>query len=316
MINIGIYHMFTSAVSHYRITTPLSYLRRKYRNIHLEFIIPGFTDVAVVENCDILLISRPTTDGEYNLILKAKIAGCKVIIDVDDLITDISIFNPAYGSYQQSQIDNFYKCLNEADVVITSTQFLADRLEDYSPVIIPNGVVCEYKFTDKKEDFIVSWRGSVSHRRDLDQYRDVFKELSKRFKLHFFGWLPDFAGDLSVLYTGYTDLASFYHIYYNSDIDFSIFPLEDIPFNHAKSNIAFLAATKAGAAFFTNLKSIEFQQPGVNFDAPTLLDLTDAQLRELKYSMHQQSMTTITNNFNIDTINELRLKIINDLCKL
>lgn len=324
MINIGIFHMESTAVSWYRTSTPLSLLRKTHRNINLVFIIPGYTDMAIVENCDIILINRPTTSSEYNLIKRAISFNCKVWIDMDDDIEDISIFNNSYESYAHLNpnlpsysIDNYYhKCLGLADIVTVSTKALQTKLGKYNPLLLPNGVIPEYNYFDRETDFTICWRGSHTHRVDLELYEDLFKELYKKFKLHFFGWLPDWACHMpGVGYTRHQDLISFFSIFYESGVDFSVFPLQDIPFNHAKSNISFLESTKAGAAFFTNLKSIEFQQPGVGFDASVLLDLTDVQLRELKYSIHQQSMKQITEKFNIYTINELRLNIINDLCK-
>lgn len=118
MINIGVYHTYTTAVSYYRCITPLSILRRTYSDINVIIIQPG-DDIAVVQNCDIVLISRPETDKAMSLIKNCKLYSIPVWIDTDDDLEAISPYNHAYYGYltNPSRLEIYRESLALADVL-------------------------------------------------------------------------------------------------------------------------------------------------------------------------------------------------------
>lgn len=67
-----------------------------------------------------------------------------------------------------------------------STHKLKEKYDKYNPVLVPNAIECDFKEPKKNEKIKVVWRGTPSHALDLELSKDVFRELNKRFDLHFF----------------------------------------------------------------------------------------------------------------------------------
>lgn len=314
MINIAIYNNSAHSVLHYRTYGPLSKLRRVWGEINLIPITPNQTELSVLYNCDILLINRPTTKKDYDLILNAKMVGCKVWIDMDDYIQDISIYNPAYGAYQADNIDYYFLCLDEADLITVATH----KLQELTPnsIVVPNGIEPTFKSpVMQREKLTIAWRGTSTHRMDLHLYQDVFKEFARHpnFNVVFYGYLPEWTNDIEVGYHSFTTLPNFFAKWNNDPIDFVFFPLEDTIFNTCKSSISWLESTQIGAAFYTNLvSSDEFNYKGVGaFIDGLMIDIEGALIQ--KKNLWEHSVSEIEKNFNINEINKFRKHLIQEL---
>lgn len=316
MINIGVYHTYTSAVSYYRCIAPLMVLRKTYPNINIIIIQKG-DDIAIVQNCDIVLLSRPECERSMSLIYNCKLYGIPVWIDVDDYLDGISFYHPSYYGYltTPSRLQNFRESLGLADVITVSTYKLQELYFKYNPIIVPNAIECDFKEPEKHKDIKIAWRGTSSHALDLELSKDVFRELNKKFKLHFFGYLPTWTYNFGeVEMVGEIALITFFQIYQNSNIDFCFFPLEYTDFNLSKSNISWLETTIAGAGYYTNIFSKEFDFEGIGKDVIELLELNNSQIFDKKHEMWSKSVKSIKDNFDIFQVNEIRKDIIDKLC--
>lgn len=195
----------------------------------------------------------------------AKDLGQRIIVDIDDFYEGLT---PANKAYELSHPDNkranrdyYQRVIELADGLTVSTPFL---LEHYSQLhsnvkMIRNGVNLA-QFAPRKQlnrKPVIGWVGATSFRNnDLEQLRE---------------WLPDFLEehDLMFHHAGHSDEApSFPDVTgVNPDrvttsplvpitqyaqgftFDIGIVPLNDIPFNHAKSNIKGLEYAAAGIPF-------------------------------------------------------------------
>lgn len=317
MINIAIYNNSAHSVLHYRTFGPLSKLRKVWNEINLIPITPNQTEMSVLYNCDILLINRPATKKEYDIILNAKIAGCKIWVDIDDYIQDISIYNPAYGTYQPDNIEYYFESLKEADLITVSTH----KLNELTPnsIVVPNGIEPIFKEPVMKRDKLtLAWRGTNTHRMDLHLYQDVFKEFARHpnFDVVFYGYLPLWTKgeDLTFGYHSFTTLPNFFAKWNSHPIDFVFFPLEDTIFNTCKSNISFLESTQIGVAFYTNLRSSEYSYKGIEINPLQLLELSIEDCLEIKLFNWDVSKQVSYMEFNINEINQFRKNLIQELC--
>lgn len=195
--------------------------------------------------------------------------GQRIIVDIDDFHDGLTPANKAYHATdpelnKKANRDYYSQVIAAADVVTVSTPFLLDHYSAQrdNVFMIRNGVNM-YQFDRKQHRNIkpvIGWAGAVSYRNnDLEQLRE---------------WLPDFLEehDLMFHHAGHdTEAPSFADItsidtrrvttspivpihQYAAGLkfDIGIVPLNDIPFNHAKSNIKGLEYAAAGIPFIAS----------------------------------------------------------------
>lgn len=269
---------------------------------------------SVLIGADILILQRPFTRDHANLIVLAKDMGIKVILDYDDLLTAVDLYNPThqlYGSNQQSLFD----CLNMADEIWVSTQAIKDGYKHLNTHIIPNSwndymfkVKDKKPFTGNKKVF---WRGGSSHKADVMEVADKLvsfinenKDWTFLFQGDRFEYIEQRTGDNHHIVGGMSIIQYFkYLLVENPSI--MIFPLCNTPFNKAKSNISFLEATYAGAAFFGNKNLPEFEYEDLIYDFDRLSDALGYYPGSLKLT-NELSWEYITDNLLLSNINKKR----------
>jgi len=218
--------------------------------------------------------------------------GQRVIIDVDDLYSDIHDANVAKGLLDPAtnkvrNWDHYDETIRVADAVTVSTPKL---LEAYGPIacdirLIRNGI-SPVQFSPikhvKARKPVLGWAGGMGWRsNDIEELRPWLNDFLEEHDLqfHHVGSDPgqpvfsDVAGvDPSrMILTGMQPIAT-----YASALTFDIglVPLADIPFNHAKSNIKGLEYAAAGIPFVASY-SPEYQRlsdMGVGHIARTAAD--------------------------------------------
>lgn len=191
--------------------------------------------------------------------------GQRIIVDVDDHYDGLTEANAAYDITHPDKNkirnrDNYRAVIDAADLITVSTPFLYDYLSSRHPNVkmIRNGVNM-LPFTRRKQQArpVIGWTGATSYRNnDLEQLRD---------------WLPGFLEehDLTFHHAGHDPSAPSFADITGVDtrrvttspllpieqypeaflFDIGIVPLNDIPFNHAKSNIKGLEYVAAGIPF-------------------------------------------------------------------
>ena len=192
--------------------------------------------------------------------------GQRIIIDIDDYYQGLTPANRAYEIThpelnKKTNRDHYEKAIMAADIVTVSTPFLLDYYQQRrnNVVMVRNGVNMRQftHITHKDRKPIFGWAGSTDYRNnDLEQLRD---------------WLPDFLEEhnLKFHHAGHLDSAPSFaeitginpHRVTTSPLvpitqyadgfrfDIGIVPLNNIPFNEAKSNIKGLEYAAAGIPF-------------------------------------------------------------------
>lgn len=191
--------------------------------------------------------------------------GQRVYCDIDDYYQGLTPANKAYTETdaQQNKIqnrDHYEKVIDTVDVLTVSTPFLLEHYQRRrdNVVMVRNGVnLNQFTPVQQNRKPVLGWTGATDYRNnDLEQLRE---------------WLPDFLEDhdLTVHHAGHKpDAPSFADLtgvnplrvttsplvpidLYPTGFKFDIglIPLNDIPFNHAKSNIKGLEMVAAGIPF-------------------------------------------------------------------
>ena len=197
--------------------------------------------------------------------LAARKPGQVIINDVDDWYWGLHEDNHAYtlthpDHNKEENIDHYKKILQLSDAVTVSTPFLLDRISNdfgcQNVHLIDNHVnVSDFTIRyPRNRKPIVGWVGSTSHRSgDLELLTGVLN--SPKFRVHHSGhvdgatWFADKVGlpKDKVSKTPMHHPQMYARLSFQFDI--GIAPLNDIPFNHAKSWIKAIEYAAANIPF-------------------------------------------------------------------
>jgi hypothetical protein len=295
--------------------------------LHKHYILeqlPNRVDWASIMGADLLYMQRPFSSTHLQV---AEIAAKQIPIwvDYDVALLEVPASNPAFQTYAKPDVKkNIKKILGLASMVSFSTQILANLFECVMPIDVPFKVIPnafnDYLFPSNVPDNpekVVLWRGSESHQGDLFYYKDEIRQVifdNPDWKFIFMGAVP-WMIDAPLVYTSGRDIMEYFPAL-REEIKPSvvIVPLEDSPFNRAKSNIAWLEATYAGAVCAaTDFE--EWIQPGVQvFNKETFVKNVNFLLKEASLStMLAESHQEIHPDFCLSSINTLRRDIIESL---
>lgn len=198
----------------------------------------------------------------------ARALGQRVYTDIDDYYQGLTPANRAYtethaDTNKVQNRDHYEKVIDAVDVLTVSTPFLLDYYSQRrdNVVMIRNGVnMNQFQPVIQNHKPVIGWTGATSYRNnDLEQLRE---------------WLPDFLEEHDLMFhhaghspqapsfaeitginprrvttsplTAITDYADGFRF------DVGLVPLNDIPFNHAKSNIKGLEYVAAGIPFVSS----------------------------------------------------------------
>lgn len=197
---------------------------------------------------------------------RARADGVVIVNDVDDWFWGLHPKNAAYAATDprrspNSNVDIYKKILSLSSVIVTSTDFLTDQINNWwnngpRVITIPNGVDVKsfYERRHYSGRVVVGWAGSTAHRSgDLAILRKPFGELDEVtfFHLGDHPSHPSFATEVGCSPKLLKTLPMLAPHEYPAGLKFDIgvVPLVDIPFNHAKSNIKGLEYAAAGIPF-------------------------------------------------------------------
>ncbi len=250
-----------SVVYNYRVNRPLkrlgvkcqSSLLRKNEKLTIEELAERYN-----KKCDILLIKYiddgHTLDVIYTM---RKIAKFKIILDLDDLLWQIPIGNPALinATMHSKRIVSLTESVKCADWVTVSTEPLKNAVKPLNEniTVLPNFIdPKEWNFKRKKHKKVrIGWVWSPTHIPDMFEAWDALREISKRddVEIVIFGTEIDIFKDIKTTNIKGVIYKEYPRVFMEEGIDISIAPLEDNDFNKSKSNIKWLESTMAGAAF-------------------------------------------------------------------
>jgi hypothetical protein len=199
----------------------------------------------------------------------------KIVVDIDDFYEGLQPSNLAYQNtdpekYPDNNREHYWRIIDSADAIITSTQFLYDfytkEKGKKNVFLVRNGI--DIDRWHKRRDHArflptVGWVGALPWRSgDLETLDPFFGEFleKNRLGLHHSGHIKEMNVDFrdlakvpnSVRFTHEPrKIISQYPTMFKK-IDVGIVPLNDLPFNHAKSTIKGLEYVAAGVPFIAS----------------------------------------------------------------
>jgi glycosyltransferase involved in cell wall biosynthesis len=217
---------------------------------------------------DILVFQRPDEMNRLNVAKLLKQAGKKIVFENDDTykIDGVAMKQmlglDAKLQEKNEALDEFIK---EADLVTTTTEFLAEEYRKLNPnvVVLPNCVdPTDWDEPQRNEgDKVrIGLVGSVTSNGDFDSAREALEALNKmpNVQLVMFG-LPakseetkevtklykeefDFWNTLNIEWQPFVPMEDYFDTLNNLKLDIMLIPRKDNYFNRCKSNIKFLEA--------------------------------------------------------------------------
>lgn len=199
--------------------------------------------------------------------------GQRIVVDIDDFYADLPESNMAFRATDPmmnkvTNRDHYLSIIRQADRLTVTTPFLKTHYSQFHDdvVIVRNGVLPE-QFTprpvrDRKP--VIGWVGGIPWRgEDLETLRSWLPEFLDRHDLQFHhAGHADTIPGLDERVSSFAEIVGIpehrmttsplktidkYHELFSFDI--GLIPLNDIPFNHAKSNLKGLEYSAAGIPF-------------------------------------------------------------------
>lgn len=216
---------------------------------------------------------RPSTQNELDAINMCRSAGVPVIVDYDDNLFEVPTDNPVHEFYRNAGTQKVVaQCIASATVVTVSTLELKRRFQLPGKELNKHVFVVRNSINDVQHPAIknalaakhapqtnptILWRGSNTHMRDLMEYGEPILEVAhqegrKPPTFTFAGYNPWFLTERmkpkQAVVMPLTSVGEFMNALIGIAPEIGIVPLHNSGFNRAKSNIAWLEMTLAGAA--------------------------------------------------------------------
>lgn len=323
------------ATSLYRGMGPLSAMERQDRRLKLLPYTKGPEGLELGWNwlarADALFVQRPWLKEHAQLIVQAKMMGRPVWVDWDDDYASVHPSNTGYAVFHGCD-EILEHVVQMADVISVSVQEIADRRARKNKLhgkfrTVPNAAQWPLVPLEKARKRRVTWRGGASHTFDLLQVLSQLHEVSRypqfsNWEWCFLGDVPweveaaiprenlvaDFGADPYLYMEAMSKLLSWVHIV----------PLADIPFNPAKSNLAWIEATIAGSVVIAPAWP-EWRRPGImNYGrkgdfGQVLVDTMKAFAEHTCHPAVLESRDFIKAELTLEKVNVLRWQIINEI---
>lgn len=169
------------------------------------------------------------------------------IFELDDLLTNIQLGNYARKLlHHKDLLKVFRQALNLCDRFVVSTENLAEEYAKYKDdiVVVQNrierakwgGLVPKRRQGRKPR---VGWAGSLNHEADLAIIADVVKALKNEVEWVFMALQPKGSENIVEFHAG-VPIDEYPAKLASLNLDLALAPLEDVPFNHAKSHLRLL----------------------------------------------------------------------------
>lgn len=307
------------ASSFYRTSMVLPYLNSDELSFVDFSILPKIQPRHFV-NIHTLIMQRAFCTADMETILLAKTMGVRVILDYDDNLLDIPVSNPAYSLYDMYK-EQAMACLRLADEVWVSTYPLKQRYSWFNDHVhvIPN-THNDYLFPVKNRKKFningkkIGYRGGPSSEIDLYRYKDELVALinsNPEHQFNFIGsrfvWLERDTNDNHTM-SDPTYLMEYFKTLHKYNPNIFFYPLDNNIFNQCKSNISFIEATYAGAAFIGNGELEEFSKLPMFDLSGSFTKAFEYVLNDWEnvYDMSSEAWEYVQENLLLSDINALR----------
>jgi len=215
---------------------------------------------------DVLYVAHAHSDQHIKMIEAANLAGCLVWVDLDDDLADIPIHNQKHATIQAAS-EKAKTIIKMAQIFSVTTPELADKyasIAKVDPIVLPNSIhEAEIKKTWNNNTRAL-WRSNYTQLRDMWVNRKDYDTMVKGgLQFAFIGAPPPWIDDPK--WTEWGPSLSYFNVLRKTEASYFWKPLENIPFNHCKSNIALLEGAMAGALTVSNLKNDKWR-PAISAD--------------------------------------------------
>ncbi len=331
------------ATSFYRCVGPLAALKREVEGLSLVFT----SDInwASLATCDIVFMQRPFKSSHVEIMKMAKANRKPVWVDYDDDLLNVPPSNPASSIYNKEEtMRNVVNLVAMADFVTVSTQELKRRFSTFPGrdgklltlnkrvEVIPNAfneqLLGEPAWPARNR--LVTWRGSETHDKDLFTFTKQLSAVAENCP----NWNWNFTGSpfwLTIEHMPHNrttvvepiDPIEYFEFVKRICPSIMVVPLHDCPFNRAKSNIAWIEGSYAGAVTLAPDWE-EWKRPGVwNYTDPTdfkdklhtLMSLWEQEPNKVQADV-LRSWEFIKEELTLRKVNRLRLAVIQQLQQL
>jgi len=326
----------------YRSLGPLAELRRSVMHNGIvdapDFTYTQVRDVkeftwSTVCEFDAVFFQRPYKSVHVTCAELARAMGRPIWIDYDDDLFEVPLDNPAHDMYESEQARrNVAKLASIADVITVSTPALKRRFDPLNGDvrIAPNAWNAELfgELADKPGHLPnIMWRGSQTHQQDvLDHALEIVEvaDAYPEWSWTFIGWTPymcvRYMRPQAVNIVRHLDPIDFFRFIRKIHPSICIVPLVRNPFNDAKSNIAWIEATSAGAVCLAP-DMAEWRRPGVvTYDSAQQFKDSLSKLIEVGpvalSKLWNASRKFITENLQLRDVNAVRRRVIGDLNRM
>ena len=270
-------HMGTG---HYRLAVPAAYLIDNGWDVVLTWNLAAHPQHGIVafdrdgvahHDCAVIVVQRWMQDDGVRIAQAAKAAGQALIHDVDDWFWGIPTSNIAFQNAHPRTNPNanwntYLRNLAASSALTVSTPYLADRLKKMGvrvPIhVIRNAIdIDRWDVLDPTDGPNVGWIGGIPWRgSDLALLRGVLGPFLDAHRLRFFhGGHADFGATAAqqigldphrVVTHPLVGMDEYPHMW--APLDIALAPLEDSPFNRAKTALKGLEASASGLPFIAS----------------------------------------------------------------
>lgn len=199
---------------------------------------------------DAIVLQRQVTDEQIRLIGRYReFSQAFRVFEIDDLITNVPIKSPVKQKLveQKDLYKRFRKAVSLCDRFVVSTEYLAEEYRHLGPpvVVVQNhlegAVWLDLPQPKRREGRPrVGWAGASQHHGDLAILTEVIKATADEVDWVFLGMCLDEARPYLREFHPGVPIEQYPAMLASLDLDLAVAPLEDVPFNHAKSHLRLL----------------------------------------------------------------------------
>ena len=232
----------------YRIIAPMRALNRVGRT-------QGWESMRIFEpaemermNPDSLVVQRQMEWPQIEALERhKKYSQAFRVFEIDDLITNLPLKSTHRSSIHKDIYKRFRRSAGLCQRLVVATQPLAQAYRDLNDEVV---VVPNYLEAHRWDSLHpqrrggarprVGWAGGIGHQGDLEMIADVVRDLAEEVDWVFFGMCPEgLRPYVKEFYPG-VPLDQYAPKLAGLDLDLAVAPLEDNPFNEAKSHLRLL----------------------------------------------------------------------------
>jgi glycosyltransferase involved in cell wall biosynthesis len=268
MINLQGYFSDFGGCYFYRMAFPYNTIHERMRS-KFQVSLGYKLEAATLRQAHVAVFQRVTTNDILMFMKAARRSGIRVIVDIDDDLLNIPVWNPAAGVWGLPEKQVYKDALQTANALFVSTDYLKEQYIQYNPniAVLPNCVDPYYlrglKKPNNNKVFVVGYQGSNTHVKDLETVREVISYIRKNpteYIFKTFGHKHPHS-----FFTNPVQFESFYSILATMDLDAGLAPLDSHDFNRAKSNIKWMEYSVVGTPTIASLRGpYKCIRPGID----------------------------------------------------